>query len=279
MGLIISRPIPGFAELIAITAGLSKISFKIFLLVVSTTNIAVAIIFSGIGAAAVDNDSASLAFLGVLFFQPHYIFYTLNSIKTNRLMNHILKFLLLIPLIIASDEILDVSEISYGSDEKQRIDLYKGTSDKVLVWIHGGGWLYGDKRAERWIKRFQNHFVDHENFNVYMVGYRVGEATAPNAVDDVICAYKKIISDASQRNFSTEDIIVAGASAGGHLALMVGLSANYKNNDCAEKIAPKAIINIFGITEIKQTSEFLDKTKFFDASNYVKGWIGSRGKH
>ena len=65
MGLIISRPIPGFAELIAITAGLSKISFKIFLLVVSTTNIAVAIIFSGIGAAAGDNDSASLAFLGV----------------------------------------------------------------------------------------------------------------------------------------------------------------------------------------------------------------------
>ena len=276
IGLIISRPIPGFAELIAITAGLSKISFKIFLLVVSTTNIAVAIIFPGIGAAAVDNDSASCLwhFLVSLFFQPHYIFYTLNSIKTNLLMNHILKFLLLIPLIIASDEILDISEISYGSNEKQRIDLYKGTSDKVLVWIHGGGWLYGDKRAERWIKRFQNHFVDHENFNVYMVGYRVGEATAPNAVDDVICAYKKIISDASQRNFSTEDIIVAGASAGGHLALMVGLSANYKNNECVEKIAPKAIINIFGITEIKQTSEFLDKTKFFDASNYVKGWIG-----
>ncbi len=189
-------------------------------------------------------------------------------------MNHILKFLLLIPLIIASDEILDVSEISYGSDEKQRIDLYKGTSDKVLVWIHGGGWLYGDKRAERWIKRFQNHFVDHENFNVYMIGYRLGKASAPSAVDDVICAYKKIISDASQRNFSTEDIVVAGASAGGHLALMVGLSDNYENNECAEKIAPKAIINIFGITEIKQTSEFLDKTKFFDASNYVKGWIG-----
>ena len=190
-------------------------------------------------------------------------------------MNSIIKFLLLIPLIIASDDILDITEISYGGDKKQRIDLYKGTSDKVLVWIHGGGWLYGDKRAERWIKRFQTHFIDHKDFNVYMIGYRVGESTAPNAVDDVICAYKKIISDASQRNFSTEDIVVAGASAGGHLALMVGLSDNYENNECFEKIAPKAIINIFGITEIKQTSEFLDKTKFFDASNYVKGWIGS----
>ena len=189
-------------------------------------------------------------------------------------MNSVIKFLLLLPLIIFSDDILDISEISYGSNEKQRIDLYKGTSDKVLVWIHGGGWLYGDKRAERWIKRFQNHFIDHQDFNVYMVGYRVGEATAPNAVDDVICAYKKIISDASLRNLSTDDIVVAGASAGGHLALMVGLSTNYKNKECAEEISPKAIINIFGITEIKETSKFLDETKFFNASNYVKGWIG-----
>ena len=179
------------------------------------------------------------------------------------------------PLFVISSEALDINEISYGNDEKQRIDFYKGSSDKVLVWIHGGGWLYGDKRAERWIKRFQNHFIDHQDFNVYMIGYRIGKLTAPNAVDDVICAYKKIIDDASLRNLSTEDIIVAGASAGGHLALMVGLSANYNNKECESEIPPKAIINIFGITEIKQTSEFLDKTKFFDASNYVKGWIGS----
>ena len=82
MGLIISRPIPGFAELIAITAGLSKISFKIFLLVVSTTNIAVAIIFSGIGAAAVDNDSASLAFLGVAIL-PATLYFLYTKLNKN----------------------------------------------------------------------------------------------------------------------------------------------------------------------------------------------------
>ena len=65
IGLIISRPILGFAELIAITAGLSKVSFKIFLLIVGIANIGVAIIFSGIGAAAIENDSISLIFFGV----------------------------------------------------------------------------------------------------------------------------------------------------------------------------------------------------------------------
>ena len=65
IGLIISRPVPGFAELTAITAGLSKISFKAFFSIVGITNIGVAIIFSGIGAAAIENDSLYLAFFGI----------------------------------------------------------------------------------------------------------------------------------------------------------------------------------------------------------------------
>ena len=65
IGLIISRPVPGFAELTAITAGLSKISFKAFFTIVGITNIGVAIIFSGIGAAAIENDSSYLAFFGI----------------------------------------------------------------------------------------------------------------------------------------------------------------------------------------------------------------------
>ena len=76
IGLIVSRPVPGFAELIAITAGLSKIPFRLFLLVVSTTNIGVAIIFSGIGAAAIENDSLSLAFIGAIIF-PAVLYFCL----------------------------------------------------------------------------------------------------------------------------------------------------------------------------------------------------------
>ena len=66
IGLIISRPVPGFAELTAITAGILYTPFKIFFLAVSITNIGVAIIFSGIGAAAIENESSSLVFLGVV---------------------------------------------------------------------------------------------------------------------------------------------------------------------------------------------------------------------
>ena len=188
-------------------------------------------------------------------------------------MKFLIKSLLLIPFIVFSNDGLNVIEVSYGDHEKQKIDFYKGSSDKVLIWIHGGGWLYGDKRADRWIQRFQNHFVDHEEFNVFMIGYRIGEGTAPHAVDDVICAYKRIISEITINNLSKEDIIIAGASAGGHLALMLGFSSNYKNKTCLFNTKPKAVINLFGITDLQETSDFLDETKFFKASNYVKRWI------
>ena len=82
IGLIVSRPVPGFAELIAITAGLSKIPFRLSLLVVSTTNIGVAIIFSGIGAAAIENDSLSLAFIGAIIFPAVLYFVYTKFYKT-----------------------------------------------------------------------------------------------------------------------------------------------------------------------------------------------------
>ena len=64
LGLILSRPVPAFAELITISAGLAKMPFKNFLVVIGLTNIGVAVIFSGIGAAAMETNSSTLALIG-----------------------------------------------------------------------------------------------------------------------------------------------------------------------------------------------------------------------
>tara|TARA_B100000963_G_scaffold272889_1_gene241059 strand:+ start:2940 stop:3764 length:825 start_codon:yes stop_codon:yes gene_type:complete len=174
--------------------------------------------------------------------------------------------------LISSESNMPV-ELSYGDNELQKVDFYKGTNDKVLVWIHGGGWLFGNKRADRWIKRFNKHFPS-EDTNVFMIGYRVGKNTSPNAINDVLCAYKRIEKEVDALGLSSKDIIVSGASAGGHLALMLGFadSTNYQSG-CLPEHRPKLIINLFGITELEQTSIFLDENKFFSSSNYVRSWI------
>ena len=164
-------------------------------------------------------------------------------------------------------------EYTYGKDKMQAIDLYPGSSDKVLIWIHGGGWLVGDKRADRWVRRFHRHFIDHQEYNVFMIGYRVGRNTAPQAVEDVICAYQKIETIVDNENLSSNDIIVAGASAGGHLALMLGLNEVKNTDACKYNKKPKAVVNLFGITDLQKTSDYLDDNKFFTQSNYVKSWI------
>ena len=135
----------------------------------------------------------------------------------------VIKFLLLLPLIITSDDILDISEISYGSNEKQRIDLYKGTSDKVLVWIHGGGWIFSGKRETRWIRRLGRYFKVNEDVNIFSIGYRYGRNTAPQAADDVLCAYQVIANEIEVRGLSKDNVTIMGLSAGGHLALLAGL--------------------------------------------------------
>ena len=64
MGLILARPVPAFAELSTIAAGITKMPFKKFIYVMILSNIGVAVIFSGLGAAALSSGSSTLAFFG-----------------------------------------------------------------------------------------------------------------------------------------------------------------------------------------------------------------------
>ena len=62
--LIISRPVPAFAELSTLAAGITNMPFMKFVYVMILSNIGVAIVFSGLGAAALSSGSSTLAFFG-----------------------------------------------------------------------------------------------------------------------------------------------------------------------------------------------------------------------
>ena len=136
--------------------------------------------------------------------------------------------------------------LSYGEYKRQKIDFYKGTSDFSIVWIHGGGWLNGDKRSTR-SKLFFKSFP--EEYNIFSINYRLGKDSAPNAADDALCAYKFIEEKIIAEGLSPQKVYVMGASAGGHLALVVGLwNSSKKKHQCKSLYSPLSVINIFGIT-------------------------------
>ena len=87
------------------------------------------------------------------------------------------------------------------------------------------------------------------------VEYRLSQqAPAPAAVQDVRCALIYLINNAKKINIDPNRIVIMGASAGAHLALMGGLLENNHTFDtnCPTKAKVKvaAIIDKYGITDV-----------------------------
>jgi len=115
-----------------------------------------------------------------------------------------------------------------------------------VIVIHGGGWIQGNK--ERMLERFCLPFVE-QGFVVANVEYRLAQsATAPAAVSDVLQAAKWFRDRAADYKVDPNQIIVTGSSAGGHLAMMVGMAPESAGLGPSIKIA--AIVNFYGISDV-----------------------------
>ncbi len=185
-----------------------------------------------------------------------------------------------------SHRVVKQTDVAYGDDPQQKMDVYihgqrvgeptyfkPDTSARpTLVWIHGGGWIAGDKVGETpqlipYLER---------GWTVYNLNYRQGPGTAPQAVDDVMCAYKTIAEQLAERGQPTDQIVVSGASAGGHLSLAVGLLNTTGDHPCRTSTPPRTVVNWFGITDIELVDEYLNGA--MADRNYARSWAGSREK-
>ena len=120
-----------------------------------------------------------------------------------------------------------------------------------VIVIHGGGWIQGNK--ERMLERFCLPFVE-QGFVVANVEYRLAQsATAPAAVSDVLQAAKWFRDRAADYKVDPNQIIVTGSSAGGHLAMMVGMAPESAGFGPSIKIA--AIVNFYGISDVSDQLE------------------------
>ena len=90
----------------------------------------------------------------------------------------------------------------------------------VVVWIHGGAWRAGTKEGLRTVPLAQRGY-----FTV-SIEYRLSqEAIFPAQIHDCKAAIRWLRAHAEQYNIDPERIGVWGASAGGHLAALLGTSA------------------------------------------------------
>jgi len=109
-----------------------------------------------------------------------------------------------------------------------RLDVYRsvdgGRGCPTLLYIHGGGWVFGDKR-EQGIP-FMSHLAA-RGWVCFTANYRLSpKATFPDHLVDVKQALRWVRQHGAEYGADTACVVVSGASAGGHLAAMMALTAN-----------------------------------------------------
>lgn len=121
--------------------------------------------------------------------------------------------------------------IVYGHIDRniQKLDVYRpkqasGEDLPVIISVHGGGWVYGDK------ERYQYYCMSlaQRGFAVVNFTYRLApEHKFPAPLEDLNLVCKWVMKRAGRYHFDTERIFAVGDSAGAHLlGLYAGICTN-----------------------------------------------------
>lgn len=102
-----------------------------------------------------------------------------------------------------------------------KLDIYypdSGGPWPALLFVHGGGWMEGDKKPMPIVPTQAGYLVVSINYRMYP-DYRF-----PAMIEDVKCAIRFLRAHASEYNLDSEHIALVGHSAGAHLAALAGLT-------------------------------------------------------
>jgi acetyl esterase/lipase len=144
------------------------------------------------------------------------------------------------------------------------LDIYlpeksDGAARPLVIWIHGGGWMQGDKSPCRAIGLVREGFV------VASINYRLSEQAAfPAQIFDCKGAIRGLRAHAAKYGIDPTRIGVWGESAGGHLAALLGTSGDVPalegdvggNLDQSSRV--EAVCDWFGPTDMTKIGEQTD---------------------
>lgn len=90
----------------------------------------------------------------------------------------------------------------------------------LIIWLHGGGWILGSKRQDVFVRHFPQY-----GYAIASIEYRLAQNEPfPAQIRDVRTATWWLHKNAKDLELDPSKFVVAGQSAGGHLALLLGLT-------------------------------------------------------
>lgn len=150
--------------------------------------------------------------------------------------------------------------------EALKMDLFlpqsSGGHAPVVVYIHGGSWVGGDKFEVG----LAGNELARKGYVVASINYRLGPKHKwPAQIQDAKCAIRYLRASAAQYKLDPDRIAAWGSSAGGHLAALLGLTDTTAGFDVGQYLDQsgrvQAVVDMFGPTDLNA----------YDPDNYSRG--------
>ncbi len=102
------------------------------------------------------------------------------------------------------------------------------TSDKIIVWVHGGGWNAGNPKFFDYV----GQCIAGAGYRFVSIGYRLSpKHKYPCQINDVCAGFNATINFLRKKNIDTLKIIVVGPSAGAHLTSILCYSNDIQQSN------------------------------------------------
>jgi acetyl esterase/lipase len=125
-----------------------------------------------------------------------------------------------------------VRPVTLGGRPADRVTVGASERPRAVLYLHGGAWITGSPRTHRSLVA---HLAREAAAVGYVLDYRLApEHPFPAAVDDAELAFRALLDE----GWRPEQVVVAGDSAGGQLAIAV------TQRLCAAGLSPAAMVLI-----------------------------------
>jgi acetyl esterase/lipase len=148
-----------------------------------------------------------------------------------------------------------VRDVTFATvdDSELKLDLYlpDGAPAGLIVWVHGGAWRGGSR------ENVDLRGMVARGWAVASVDYRLSTvARFPAQVHDIKAAIRFLRAHAAEHGYPASPLVIAGSSAGAHLAALVGLTNGVAElegdvgGDLAASSDVQAIVDLYGASNL-----------------------------
>lgn len=162
------------------------------------------------------------------------------------------------------------ANVAYGRHERQVLDFYQAKSDKpapLLFFIHGGGWMNGDKASPDFLNQCLGAGISVVSINYRLIPDAIAAKIDPPVkacLDDAARALQFVRSRAAEWHIDKQRIAGCGGSAGGFTSLWLAFHPDLADAKSTDPIARESTCLSCVVAFVPQTS--LDPQQ-------MKSWI------